>query len=127
VTLFQEAASLAEVDQWLRLLDPKKLEKRHSEADQLALVPGLLRDDLMPNRVGVDSLDSDGLWLKDRNGVQLAWGEMSDGYGAAVASLPDILRHLIAIFTGTGHNVEPFASLGQKQPAVWKGCVHAIF
>ena len=98
VTMFQEAASLAEVDQWLRLLDHKKLENKHAEADQLALVLELLRDDLMPNRISVDRVDSDGLWLKDRNEVQLAWGEMSDGYRAAAALLADILRHLIAIY-----------------------------
>ena len=38
VTMFQEAASLAEVDQWLRLLDHKKLENKHAEAEQLALL-----------------------------------------------------------------------------------------
>jgi hypothetical protein len=89
VTMFQEAASLAEVDQWLRLLHHKSLENKHAEADQLKLVLAMLRDDLMPNRINVDRVDSDGLWLKDRNGVQLAWGEMSDGYRAATALLAD--------------------------------------
>ncbi|MBX3744839.1 MAG: AAA family ATPase [Verrucomicrobiae bacterium] len=98
VTMFQEAASLAEVDQWLRLLDHKKLENKDAEAEQLALVLELLRDDLMPNRITVDRVDSDGLWLKDRNGVQLAWGEMSDGYRAAAALLADIVRHLIGTY-----------------------------
>jgi energy-coupling factor transporter ATP-binding protein EcfA2 len=98
VTMFQEAASLAEVDQWLRLLDHKKLENKDAEAEQLALVLELLRDDLMPNEITVDRVDSDGLWLKDRNGVQLAWGEMSDGYRAAAALLADIVRHLIGTY-----------------------------
>ncbi|MBI3374649.1 MAG: AAA family ATPase [Betaproteobacteria bacterium] len=98
VTMFQEAASLAEVDQWLRNLKHKELENRASEREQLALVLELLRDDLMPNEIAVDRVDSDGLWLKDRNGVQLAWGEMSDGYRAAAALLADIVRHLIGIY-----------------------------
>ena len=48
----------------------------------------------MPNQITVDRVDSDGLWLKDRNGVQLAWGEMSDqDYRKVIASRPDtILR-----------------------------------
>ncbi|MHB8521009.1 MAG: AAA family ATPase [Limisphaerales bacterium] len=58
----------------------------------------LLRDDLMPNRITVDRVASDGLWLKDRNGVQLAWGEMSDGYRAVAALLADIVRHLIGTY-----------------------------
>jgi energy-coupling factor transporter ATP-binding protein EcfA2 len=102
VTMFQEAASLAEVDQWLRLLHHKSLENKHAEADQLKLVLAMLRDDLMPNRINVDRVDSDGLWLKDRNGVQLAWGEMSDGYRAATALLADILRHLIGTYGQEG-------------------------
>jgi hypothetical protein len=99
VTMFQEAASLYEVDQWLRNLNHKKLEGRSPEsAQQLELLLEILRDDLMPNQITVDRVDSDGLWLKDRNGIELAWGEMSDGYRAALALLADILRHLIAAY-----------------------------
>ena len=99
VTMFQEAASLFEVDQWLRSLSHKKLEGRSPESGrQLDLLLEILRDDLMPNQITVDRVDSDGLWLKDRNGLQLAWGEMSDGYRAALALLTDILRHLIAAY-----------------------------
>lgn len=95
VTMFEEAASLAEVDQWLRDLNHKKLEGRKEETRQLEVLIKILRDDLMPNQITVDRIDSDGLWLKDRNGLSLAWGEMSDGYRAALALLADILRHLI--------------------------------
>jgi energy-coupling factor transporter ATP-binding protein EcfA2 len=95
VTMFQEAASLAEVDQWLRNLKHKELENKAAEREQLALLLEILRDELMPNQITLDRVDSDGLWLKDRNGVQLSWGEMSDGYRAALALLADILRHLM--------------------------------
>ena len=99
VTMFQEAASLYEVDQWLRNLSHKQLERRSPESgQQLDLLLEILRDELMPNQITVDRVDSDGLWLKDRNGLQLAWGEMSDGYRAALALLADILRHLIAAY-----------------------------
>lgn len=95
VTMFQEAASLAEVDQWLRNLSHKNLEGKAEEKLQLDLLIEILRDDLMPNQITIDRVDSDGLWLRDRNGVKLAWSEMSDGYRAALALLADILRHLI--------------------------------
>jgi len=102
VTMFQEAASLAEVDQWLRNLKHKELENKSAEKEQLALLMGILQDDLMPNQITVDRVDSDGLWLKDRNGVRLSWGEMSDGYRAALALLADILRHLINAYGISG-------------------------
>lgn len=98
VTMFQEAASLFEVDQWLRNLNHKKLEGSEAASKQLELLLEVLRDELMPNQITVDRVDSDGLWLKDRHGVQLAWTEMSDGYRAALALLTDIVRHLISTF-----------------------------
>ena len=98
VTMFQEAASLFEVDQWLRSLSHKKLEHRAAESAHLDLLLEILRDDMMPNQITVDRVDSDGLWLKDRRGLQLAWGDMSDGYRAALALMADILRHLISAY-----------------------------
>lgn len=95
VTMFQEAASLAEVDLWLRTLSHRALESKPGAQMQLDLILELLRDQLLPNQISVDRIDSDGLWLKDRNGLQLSWHEMSDGYRAALALLTDILRHLI--------------------------------
>ncbi|EGJ08741.1 AAA family ATPase [Rubrivivax benzoatilyticus] len=98
VTMFQEAASLLAVDKWLRDLSHKKLEKREAETRLLDLILGVLRDELMPNQITVDTVDSDGLWLKDRNGLRLAWPDMSDGYRAALALLIDILRHLVKAY-----------------------------
>jgi energy-coupling factor transporter ATP-binding protein EcfA2 len=102
VTMFEEAASLAEVDQWLRNLKHKELENRSPEKEQLALLLEFLRDDLLPNQITVDKVDSDGLWLKDRNDVCLSWGEMSDGYRSALALLGDILRHVINAYGISG-------------------------
>ncbi len=98
VTMFQEAASLAEVDRWMRNLKHKELEDREEERQQLALLIELLNDDLMPNQIRVLHVDSDGLWLVDRNGVQLSWSEMSDGYRSSLALLADIVRHLMKVF-----------------------------
>jgi len=101
-TMFQEAASLAEADRWLRELRYKALENRQAEREQLDLLLELLNDDLMPNQLRVARVDSDGLWLVDRNGIELAWGEMSDGYRAMLALLADILHHLINAYTIKG-------------------------
>ncbi len=101
-TMFQEAASLAEADRWLRDLKYKELENKQAEREQLALLLEILKDELMPNQITVDRVDSDGLWLADRKGVQLAWSEMSDGYRAALALLSDILRHLINAYGISG-------------------------
>lgn len=101
VTLFHESASLAEVDQWLRQLNYKRLEGKKTEAQALELVITLLNDEFLPNQIKVDRVDSDGLWLKDRNRVELSWNDMSDGYRSALALLADILRHLINTYGTT--------------------------
>ncbi|MBN1210214.1 MAG: AAA family ATPase [Myxococcaceae bacterium] len=97
VTMFQEAASLAEVDEWLRRLKHKSLENQTAEGQQLEILLSILRDDLLPNEITVDGVNADGLWLKDRNGVRLSWREMSDGYRSSLALLADIVRHMIKV------------------------------
>lgn len=98
VTMFQEAASLAEVDRWLRSLKHKELEGRSEETEQLRLLIELLNDDLMPNQMRIDRVDSEGLWLVDRQDAQLSWSEMSDGYRSSLALLADIVRHLVKAY-----------------------------
>jgi AAA domain, putative AbiEii toxin, Type IV TA system len=98
VTMFEEAASLAEVDRWLRHLDHRKHEQKAAEHSQLAILLAVLRQDLLPNEILVDRVDSEGLWLKDRNGVNINWSSMSDGYRSALALVADILRHLISAY-----------------------------
>jgi len=98
VTMFHEAASLAEVDQWMKDLRHKSLENRPNETAQLTLLLDFLKDGLLPEELEIDRIDSDGLWLRDRNGVNLSWQEMSDGYRAALALLGDILRHIMKTY-----------------------------
>lgn len=95
ITMFQEAASLAEVDIWMRDLKHKTLEAKALEKAHLDVLLNILRGDLLPDGMTIDRVDSDGLWLKDAQGLELAWEEMSDGYRSALALLADIVRHLI--------------------------------
>jgi predicted ATP-binding protein involved in virulence len=98
VTMFREDASLAEVDVWLRELHHKVLEKKSEENSILESVLNLLRDEFMPNKIDLEGVDSDGVWLKDRQGLRLSWVDMSDGYRAALALMADILRHLLVAY-----------------------------
>jgi predicted ATP-binding protein involved in virulence len=95
VTLFQEAASLREVDEWLRDLKYKALEEKEEQKNELDILLAILSDEFLPSEIKIDHIDSGGLWLRDANDVKLSWTEMSDGYRAALALLADILRHMI--------------------------------
>jgi hypothetical protein len=101
-TLFEEAASLSEIVGWLRDLNTRAQAGDERSWAKLNLVLSLLRDGLLPNGITVDRIDADGLWLRDRSGAPLSWGEMSDGYRAALALLTDLLRHLINIYGPEG-------------------------
>ena len=102
-TMFQEAASLSPADRWLKDLDHKASKDSNSrERDELNLLLEILQDELMPNGMSIKRVDADGLWLSDQNGVELSWGEMSDGYRAALALLTDIIRHLTFAYDQQG-------------------------
>ena len=95
----------------------KALENRSAEKEQLELLIEIIEGrSHAPYYITIDRVHSDGLWLKDRNGVQLAWSEMSDGYRAALALLSDILRHLINAYGAQG-----FGRTGLE----WQAACHA--
>jgi predicted ATPase len=98
VTLFNESASLAEVDTWLKELDYKRLEGKPEAKYQLELVLKLLNHNFLPNNMKVRLVNSEGIQLQDQAGTTLSWDDMSDGYRAMLALLADIMRHLISRF-----------------------------
>ena len=97
VTIFQEAASLFDTTLWLRELhyleSKNKLVKK-----QIDIISSIIDDELMPNQLRLARIDNGGLWLVDRNGFELSWNEMSDGYRSMLALLIDIIRRLIYAF-----------------------------
>jgi energy-coupling factor transporter ATP-binding protein EcfA2 len=93
-TLFLEAATLSEVDTWLGRLKFEALEESQDAAEQLRGFLNLVGESLLPHNFSIDRVDSKGLWLKDPNGVELSWFEMSDGHRSAVLLVADIIRHM---------------------------------
>jgi hypothetical protein len=97
-TLFLEGASLSEVVPWLIKLKLQEYEKSEEAANQLAFFLDFIRDNFLPDGFSVDRVDSEGLWLRDSNGVELPWFDMSDGQRVAIILVADILRHMIATY-----------------------------
>ncbi len=92
-TLFLEEAALVEAVTWLRDLHLRHLEGKRGAAELKANVFALLNDELLPDGVVVDEIDSDALWVRQR-GAKLPLTEMSDGYRATAALVMDIVHHL---------------------------------
>ncbi|NCC31066.1 MAG: AAA family ATPase, partial [Chloroflexia bacterium] len=97
-TMFQEAASLAEADQWLRDLQFRALEGDQSAQSQRDQIIDFLNDSLLPNQMRVGAITSSGVTLVDRNKVEFSWQAMSDGYRAVLALIIDLLRQLYVTY-----------------------------
>ncbi len=99
-TLFREDATLQESDLWLKELKYKELEKDGESRDKLRLVLRILAHEFLQNKMTVERVDSNGLWLKDARDITLSLRDLSDGYRSAIAMLTDILRQLIDVYGG---------------------------
>jgi energy-coupling factor transporter ATP-binding protein EcfA2 len=97
-TVFREDATLGECEMWLKELHHRKLESHAREERILENVLRLLDADFLENGLSIDRVDSDGLWLRQLNGVTLPLIDMSEGYRAALAMVIDILRHLVEVY-----------------------------
>lgn len=94
-TLFKEDATLGEGEEWMRQLKHKRLEERPEETRMLDALTELIADDFLRQGVCFDSVDSDGVWLRDAQGRRLPLKDMSDGYRSTFATLVDIFRHMV--------------------------------
>lgn len=97
VSLFREDASLIESVGWLREIYLWRLENKPGAAELEKAVLALLDDGLLPDGARVDKVDSDGLWVFQRE-VRLPLRELSDGYRTMAALVLDIVYHLYRTF-----------------------------
>jgi energy-coupling factor transporter ATP-binding protein EcfA2 len=97
VSLFREDSSLVESVGWLREIYLQRLENKPGAAELEKSVLALLDDGLLPDGVRVDQVDSEGLWVFQRE-VRLPLRELSDGYRTVAALVMDIVRHLYRTF-----------------------------
>ena len=97
-TMFREDATLAEGDVWLREMKYRELEGNDISKQQLQKVLAVLNHRFLQHDIQVDRVDSDGLQLRQSDGVVLPLKDMSDGYRAAIAMLVDLLRQLIEVY-----------------------------
>jgi energy-coupling factor transporter ATP-binding protein EcfA2 len=91
-SLFHEDASLAEGVSWLIEQHLRSLEKRSGARQLKSVAMAVLGDGLLPDDYQIQDVDSDGLWVKGRNGHRFPLREMSDGYRTVTALVVDLLK-----------------------------------
>lgn len=92
-SLFHEDASLAEGVSWLIEQHLRAFEDRDGARDMKAAALAILGDDLLPDDYQIDNVDSEGLWVVNRN-HRFPLREMSDGYRTVAALVVDILKQI---------------------------------
>jgi len=97
-TMFREDATLAEGDLWLKELSHRSLENQVDAREVLTRTLAVLNHRFLQNDIRIDRVDSEGLWLRQPDGAELALQDMSDGYRAAIAMVVDMIRQLVDIY-----------------------------
>ena len=98
-SLFREDASLSESVRWLQQIYLRRLEKNETAKELENLVMTLLDDGLLPEGMRVQRVDSVGLWVRTRDGQDLALNSLSDGYRTVAALVLDLVKQLVETFT----------------------------
>lgn len=99
LTAFRDDVALTQLTAWLKdlALDAQKKLKAKKTLD--SIIKFINSAKLLPgDAVLLDDIDSDGIKLKDSNGVAVSLLEMSDGYRSVLSMTIDIIRFLIEIY-----------------------------
>lgn len=112
-TMFREDATLTEGELWLRELRYRELEDNEQAKSTLAKVLPILNHNFLQHDISVERVDSEGLWLRQPDGVILPLADMSDGYRAALAMLVDIIRQIIDVY-----GLQGFTSSDDGEPRI---------
>ena len=112
-TMFREDATLTEGDLWLRDLRYRQFEGNTQAMSILPKVLTILNHNFLQHGISVERVDSEGLWLRQPDGVLLPLEDMSDGYRSALAMLVDIIRQIIDVY-----GLDGFTSSDDGKPQI---------
>ncbi|MFG7944665.1 AAA family ATPase [Streptomyces cacaoi] len=121
-TLFREQAALTEAVDWLVSAKMRQMEERSGADELLEAALALLNDELLPGKLRVAQVDSDGPWLRRETDASGEEGEgepllplhrMSDGVRTVFTLVLDIIRQMHAAYgslelRGTEEGAAPY-------------------
>ena len=96
ITAFRDDAALTLLTQWLKDLALDALKKPKEKAKLEGIIKFINSAHLLPgDAILLNDIDSNGIKLKDGNGVDVSIYEMSDGFRSVLSMTIDIIRFLI--------------------------------
>ncbi len=99
ISAFRDDVALTQLTAWLKDLALDAAKKPKAKKDLQGIINFINKSKLLPNEAELlDDIDSDGIRLRDANGVEVSLYEMSDGYRSVLSMTLDIIRFLIEIY-----------------------------
>jgi hypothetical protein len=99
LTAFRDDVALTQLTAWLKdlALDAPRKPKAKTTLD--SIIKFINESKLLPSEaILLDDIDSDGIKLKDANGVDVSLYDMSDGYRSVLSVTIDIIRFVIETY-----------------------------
>lgn len=96
LSVFGENVALSETISWLKELQYKKLEDKHSKEGKLldSLTLFINQEGFLPHRARLQEVSSKGVEFVDGNGRQLPVEDLSDGYRSTLSMTFELIRQL---------------------------------
>jgi AAA domain, putative AbiEii toxin, Type IV TA system/AAA ATPase domain len=99
ISAFRDDVALTQLTAWLKDLALDASKKPKAQKELKGIIKFINESKLLPNGATLlDDIDSEGIRLRDANGVKVSLYEMSDGYRSILSMTLDIIRFLIEIY-----------------------------
>jgi predicted ATPase len=103
LSVFGEDIAFTEVISWLKYLDYQSLEENKGSRHTLESINKLINhkdndESFLPHNTTLENVNSEGVFLKDGNGIIMSVNQMSDGYRSALSLLFELIRQFVRVY-----------------------------
>jgi AAA15 family ATPase/GTPase len=106
LSMFGEDVALTEILKWLKDLDYLRLKEKESKngEDNTIVYENLIKfinkSELLPHKVTIEDIDTEGIIFKDGNGNRIPIVQLSDGYRSILSLTFELIRQLVRVYGG---------------------------
>lgn len=98
LSAFGEDVALTETLDWLVKLNYKLLEKNVAGEILHDLKLLINSPEFLPHNTRLDKINSDGVFFKDGNGIEISVNQLSDGYRSILSMTMELIRQLVRVY-----------------------------
>jgi predicted ATPase len=104
LSMFGEDVALTEILKWLKDLDYLRLKEKESRngQDNTIIYENLIKfineSELLPHKVTIEGIDTEGVIFKDGNGNKIPIVQLSDGYRSILSLTFELIRQLVRVY-----------------------------